>query len=71
MNTERTVRKTTCQILEMVDEGLLDAKTVLQAALMYMSEYDVADMAHANELIVEDEDEEPDDIDDRTTEDDA
>jgi hypothetical protein len=55
----------------MVDEGLLDAKTVLQDALMYMSEYDVADMAHANELIVEDEDEEPDDIDDRTTEDDA
>jgi hypothetical protein len=69
MHTE--TRKATNKLLELVDEGVLNARDVLAAALVYMSEHDVTDMAHANELLVEDEDEEPDDIDDRTTEEDA
>jgi hypothetical protein len=67
MHTE--TRKATNRLLELVDEGVLNARDVLAAALCYMSEYDVADMAHVNELLVEDE--EPDDIDDRSTEEDA
>jgi hypothetical protein len=46
------------KILEMVDEGLLDMKTVLEACLGYMSEDDVADMARANDIDLEDEDDE-------------
>ena len=43
-------RECTNQLLEMVDEGLLDARSVLLAALVYMSEDEVRDMAHANEI---------------------
>jgi hypothetical protein len=43
-------RKVTNQILEAVDDGLLDPKQALLAALKYMSEDEVADMALANEF---------------------
>lgn len=43
-------RECTNQILEMVDEGLLDARSVLLAALVYMSEDEVRDMARANDI---------------------
>ncbi len=46
-------RKVTNQILAMVEEGLLNKDTVILACLKYMSEDDVADMAHANEFITE------------------
>ena len=48
-------RKITNKLLEMVEEGILDPQAVLEACLMYMSEDDVADMAHVNELIFEEE----------------
>ena len=51
-------RKITNKLLEMVEEGILDPQTVLEACLRYMPEDDVADMAHSNELIFEEEDEE-------------
>jgi hypothetical protein len=63
------MRDTTNKILEMIDEGLLDARAVAQMCLKYMSEDEVADMADANEIFFEDdedvdedfeEDEEPD-----------
>lgn len=38
-------RQKTNELLDLVDEGALDAKTVLMAALSYMSEANVADMA--------------------------
>jgi len=53
-------RKVTNQLLELIKEGALDAETVLKACLSYMSEADVADMAHDNELLVEEEEEEED-----------
>jgi hypothetical protein len=53
-------RKVTNKILEAVEEGLLDRDTVIMACLKYMSEDDVADMAHANEFFA-DEDEDEDD----------
>lgn len=49
-------RATTNKILEMVDEGLLNARDVLLMALKWMSEDDVAAMAKANELLKEVED---------------
>ena len=53
------VRKATDKILEMVEEGILDKDTVIMSCLKYMSEDDVADMAHCNEFFLnEDEDEE-------------
>lgn len=45
----------TNKLLELVEEGVLDSKTVLLAALSYMSEADVADMAHCNEFVEEEE----------------
>ncbi len=43
-------REATNKVLEMVEEGLLDRDTVIMACLKYMSEDDVRDMAHANEI---------------------
>lgn len=47
-------RATTNKILEMVDEGLVNARDVLLMALKWMSEDDVEAMAKANELLEED-----------------
>ena len=51
-------REATNKILELVEEGILDRDEVIMACLKYMSEDDVADMAHANEFfnLYEDED---------------
>ena len=51
------VRKATDKILEMVDEGILDKDTVIMSCLKYMSEDDVADMAHCNEFFLNEEEE--------------
>lgn len=54
-------REYTTKLLEMVDEGLLDKDTVILACVQYMSEDDVKGMMHANEFLLDDEDE--DDVD--------
>jgi hypothetical protein len=41
----------------MIDDGLLDKDTVINACLSYMSESDVQDMMESNEFIEEEEDE--------------
>ena len=51
-------REATERILEMVEEGLLDKDTVIMACLKYMSEDDVVDMAHLNEFILSEDEEE-------------
>jgi len=48
-------RKITTKLLEMIDDGLLSYESVATACLSYMSEDDVADMAHCNEFIEEEE----------------
>ena len=53
-------RQATDKILEMVEQGILDKDTVIMSCLKYMSEDDVADMAHSNEFFIN-EDEEDDD----------
>lgn len=41
-------RKVTNEVLNMIEEGILDRDSVILACLKYMSEDEVADMAHAN-----------------------
>ena len=43
-------RKYTNRLLEMVDEGLLDARQVVLMCVKYMSEDEVADMIRFNDL---------------------
>ena len=49
-------RYATDRILEMIEEGILDKDTVIMACLKYMSEDEVADMAHANKFFLDEED---------------
>ena len=56
------VRQATDKILEMVEEGILDRDTVIMSCLKYMSEDDVADMAHSNEFFNNEEEDDDDDI---------
>ena len=51
-------REFTNKLLEMVEDGILDRDTVIMACVKYMSEQDVEDMMHANEMIEEPEEEE-------------
>jgi len=53
-------RQATDKILEMVEEGILDRDTVIMSCLKYMSEDDVADMAHSNEFFINEEENEED-----------
>ena len=52
------VRKATCKVLEMADEGLISYRFLAECALKWMSEDDVAEMLRANEIYVEDEEDE-------------
>jgi hypothetical protein len=45
----------------MVEEGILDKDTVIMSCLKYMSEDDVADMAHSNEFFINEEEEDDED----------
>ena len=58
MTTKPVTRRWTNHILKLVDEGCLDARQMLSAALSYMSEADVADLAHDCELDTDDEESE-------------
>jgi hypothetical protein len=51
------MRTQTTKLLEMMDEGLINADTIAEMCLAYMSEDDVADMMRANDILDEDEDE--------------
>ena len=51
-------REVTNKILEAVGEGALDRDTVIMACLKYMSEDEVADMAHINGFLDDEADEE-------------
>jgi len=51
-------RKYTNKLLEMLEEGLLDKDYVILACVKYMSEDDVKDMMHANEMLYDEEDDE-------------
>jgi len=48
-------RKETHRLLDMMDQGLISAGTVVEMALAYMSEDEVADMMRSNDLLEEEE----------------
>ena len=56
------VRKATNKLIEMAENCIISWETIARAALQYMSEDEVADMAQCNEFI-EDEDEEEEEDD--------
>jgi hypothetical protein len=51
----RQTRQATTRLLSLVEEGLLDKDQVIMACVKYMSEDDVADMCHANEFFIDEE----------------
>jgi hypothetical protein len=50
-------RKYTNILLERIEEGLYDKDYVIMACIKYMSEDDVEDMMHYNEMLLEEDDE--------------
>ncbi len=54
----RKTRPETNRLIDMMDEGLIDARAVADMALSWLSEHDVAEMMKANDLVEQDEDEE-------------
>jgi hypothetical protein len=54
------MREYTSKLIAMMDEGLISAEAVAEMALAYMSEDDVKDMCRANDLLLDEEDEEDD-----------
>ena len=57
----KPTRLMTNKILEAVEAGLIDKDMLIMACLKYLSEAEVADMAHANELFCFEDEEENDD----------
>ena len=51
------MREYTSKLIAMMDEGLITAEFVAEMALAYMSEDDVADMMRANDILLDEEDE--------------
>jgi hypothetical protein len=58
------MREMTSKLIAMMDEGLISAEVVAEMALAYMSEDDLADMMRANDILLEEEEEESDPMDD-------
>ena len=53
-----SMRPNHCKLLEMVDEGIFDAKAVLEAVLGWMDDKEVKRMAYANEFFIDGTEEE-------------
>jgi hypothetical protein len=52
------MREYTSKLMAMMDDGMISAEAVAEMALAYMSEDDVKDMCRANDLLLDEEDEE-------------
>jgi hypothetical protein len=52
------VRKSTNKLLEMIDNGLLSATSVVTMCLKWMSEDDIEEMCKANEIDLNDNEDE-------------
>jgi hypothetical protein len=58
----RKAREVTNKIFDAVDEGVLSWEQVARGALQYMSEQDIAEMAHNEEFFLYEEDEEDEEL---------
>lgn len=56
----RKTRPETNRLIDMMDEGMIDARAVADMCLSWLSEHDVAEMMKANDLVEQDEDVEDD-----------
>ena len=56
MSNRRVSRKVTTKLLDMMDEGAIDSRTLVEMCLNWMSEADVAEMAERNDLFESEED---------------
>ena len=56
------VRKATNKVIELAEAGVLSWETIARAALDYMSEDEVADMAQCNEFIDDEFEDEEEDV---------
>jgi hypothetical protein len=57
------MRQYTNRLIELVEEGILDAEDVMKACLSYMSESEVQDLCESEGYIEEDEEEDDEDED--------
>jgi hypothetical protein len=48
-------RKVTNKLFQLMEEGVIPAKVIAHSCLVYMSEADVADMAHREGLLEDEE----------------
>ncbi len=53
----RQTRPETNRLIDMLDEGILDARAVADMALAFMSEHEVKQMMQANDIPTTDQDE--------------
>jgi len=52
------MRQYTNRLIELVEEGILDAENVMRACLSYMSEHEVQDLCESEGYIEEEEEDE-------------
>lgn len=57
------IRKVTNKLYQMMDDGEIDPRVIADACLLYMSEQDVANMAHENEILLRQDYDDNDDAD--------
>jgi hypothetical protein len=53
------MRTQTNKLIDMMDEGLISAQAVAEMALAYMSEDEVADMMRSNDILEDEDDGQP------------
>ena len=63
MFNHRKTREYTCMLLDMLEQGVIDAQSVAEMCLAYMSEDEVKDMCRSNDILPADEDEEDEEYD--------
>jgi hypothetical protein len=61
--SHNNARKATRRVMDMMDQGVLDPRTIADLCLRFMSEDEVAQFAHANQLFEDDDDEAEEDAD--------
>ena len=66
----RNVCKNKSNLLELVDDGIIDAHTMLMSCVAYMSETEVEDMLHCEGYLDNDDNDDDNDDDDNDDNDD-
>jgi len=63
----RQTRPETNRLIDMLDEGMIDARTVADMALAFMSEHEVKQMMQANDIPTTDQAEDDEEADEEWT----